>query len=285
MINLQTLHNLGGKVSIAGGPYSVARFAGHDRAFCVAMLRDQRTRAGSTLESRTQRIDREIQKGLSFSQLKAIAVAHRTQSFHRASQAATRFHFIESASDAPKLVMQSRDENRLSLRKKFHSWRANLHTGLSPLSLPGMLRYVSGQWSQDGDLFRIQSRHIQSDLELILNRADHVEHSERINHSRKEKIKIIADFSRNQTNSVNRISIFSEKKLSDFLCCDLGHGTFLAGYLSGPHAVASCSYQWDTFFEQRSSDLFITAQPPDFIKVKIDQESALQIGNQLHHRQ
>src|SRR5262245_9861161 len=224
MINLQTLHNLGGKVSIAGGPYSVARFAGHDRAFCVAMLRDQRTRAGSTLESRTQRIDREIHEGLSFSQLEAIAVAHRTQSFDRASQAATRFDFIERASDAPKLVTQSRDENRLSLIKKFHSGRANLHTGLSPLSRPGMLRHISGKRSQDGDLFRIQSRHIQSDSELILNRADHVEYPERINHARKEKIKIIANFSRKQTNSANRISIFSEKKLSDFLWGDLGHG-------------------------------------------------------------
>src|SRR5262245_15407163 len=158
MINLQTLHNLGGKVSIAGGSYSVARFAGHDRAFRVAMLRDQRKRAGSTLEGRTQRIDREIHKGLSFSQLKAIAVAHRTQDFHRTSQAATRFHFIESASDAPKFVTQSRDENRLSLIKEFHSEPANLHTGLSPLSRPGMLRHINGKRPQDGDLFRIQSR-------------------------------------------------------------------------------------------------------------------------------
>src|SRR5215468_4075637 len=243
MIDLQTLHNLCGKVSIAGDSYSVARFAGHDRAFCVAMLRNQRTRAGSALEGRTQGIDRQIHKGLPFSQLEAIAVSHRAQGFHRASQAATRFHFIERASDAPELVTQSRDENRLSLIKKFHSGRANLHTGLSTLSRSCMLRHVSRKRSQDGDLFRIQSRHIQSDSELILNRADHVEHPERINHSRKEKIKIIADFSRNQTNSVNRISIFSEKKLSDFLWRDVGHGTFLAGCLSGPHAVASCSYQ------------------------------------------
>jgi hypothetical protein len=231
MINLQSLHDLGGEVTIAGGPDSVARFAGHDRAFCVAMLRHQRTRAASALEGRTQRIDRQIHKGLSFSQLEAMAVAHGTQSFHRAGQAATRFHFIESASDAPELVTQSRDKNRLSLIEKFHSGRANLHTGLSPLSRPGMLRHVSGKRSQDGDLFRIQSRHIQSDSKLILNRADHLEHSERINHSRKEKIKIIADFSRNQTNSVNRISVFSEKKLFDFLWGDLGHGSFVAGYL------------------------------------------------------
>ena len=46
-----------------------------------------------------------------------------------------------------------------------------------------------------------------------------------------QKIKIIADFSRNQTNSVNRISVFSEKKPSDFLWGDLGHGSFVAGYL------------------------------------------------------